>query len=102
MLLTDLQIAVPYVSTKFNPADAPTRGRAVRRAPAAWSDLARTLIACSFDANTDAAFMSSLRDVVSLSELLEPAGSNFEVISPLYFHQVGCESRRRAARGDNF
>ena len=64
LLLTDLQIAVPYVSTKFNPADAPTRGRAVRRAPAAWSDLARTLIACSFDANTDAAFMSSLRDVV--------------------------------------
>ena len=102
LLLTDLQIAVPYVSTKFNPADAPTRGRAVRRAPAAWSDLALTLHACSFDANTDAAFMSSLRDVVSLSELLEPAGSNFEVISPLYFHQVGCESRRRAARGDNF
>ena len=76
LLLTDLQIAVPYVSTKSNPADAPTRGRAVRREPAARSDLAQALLACSFDASTDAAFVSSLRDVVPLSELLEPAGSD--------------------------
>ena len=79
LLLTDLQKPVPYVSTKFgkNPADAPTRGRAVRREPAARSDLAQALLACSFDASTDAAFMSSLRDVVPLSELLEPMGTVF-------------------------
>ena len=40
LLLTDLQIAIPYVSTKFNPADAPTRGREVRRVPSGKSELA--------------------------------------------------------------
>ena len=44
LLLTDLQIAVPYVSTKFNPADAPTRGRAVCRDPSARSELVDALL----------------------------------------------------------
>ena len=76
LLLTDLQVAIPYVSTKFNPADAPTRGRAVRRAPSGTSDLADALLSCNFDDRTDAAFMSTLRDVVPVSELLEPISSD--------------------------
>ena len=76
LLLTDLQLAIPYVSTKFNPADAPTRGRAVRRAPSSTSDLADALLSCNFDDRTDAAFMSTLRDVVPVSELLEPISSD--------------------------
>ena len=72
LLLTDLQIAIPYVSTKFNSADAPTRGRAVRRVPSGGSALADALLSCSFDDRTDAAFMSTLRDIVPVSELLEP------------------------------
>ena len=73
LLLTDLQLAIPYVSTKFNPADAPSRGRAVRRAPSSTSD---ALLSCNFDDRTDAAFMSTLRDVVPVSELLEPISSD--------------------------
>ena len=76
LLLTDLQLAIPYVSTKFNPADAPTRGRAVRRAPSSTSDLADALLSCNFDDRTGAAFMSTLRDVVPVSELLEPISSD--------------------------
>ena len=76
LLLTDLQIAIPYVSTKFNPADAPTRGREVRRVPSGRSELADLLLSCTFDDRTDAAFMSTLRDVVPLSDLLESVGSD--------------------------
>ena len=76
LLLTDLQIAVPYVPTKSNPADDPTRGRAVRRLPSRTSDLAVALLSCSFNDLTDDAFMASLRDVVPLSDLLEPVRSD--------------------------
>ncbi len=71
-LLTDLQLAIPWVPTKHNPADAPTRGRAVRRVPHRRSELADALLRCAFDDQTDAIFESSMHDVVSLSELLEP------------------------------
>ena len=74
MLLTDLQLAVPHVPTHANPADAPTRGRAVRRTPlrAQRSTLAVALLSCSFDDTTDAAFAISTAQAVPLSELLEP------------------------------
>ena len=75
MLLTDLQLGVPYVPTHANPADAPTRGRSVRRVPlgSESSALASQLLAGVFDANTDAAFAASSRDGVLPEDLLEPA-----------------------------
>ena len=77
MLLTDLQLAVPHVPTSANPADAPTRGRAIRRAPLAGepSALAAALLSCSFDDITDAAFAASTTRAKSLDELLEPVPS---------------------------
>ena len=69
---SDLQLAIPWVPTKHNPADAPTRGRAVRRVPHRRSELADALLRCAFGDQTDAIFESSMHDVVSLSELLEP------------------------------
>ena len=74
MLLTELQLGVPHVASRANPADAPTRGRAVRRSPLASepSALAAALLACSFDAVTDDAFAASIAQAKSLAELLEP------------------------------
>ena len=71
-LLTDLQLAVPSVPTAFNLADAPTRGKPVRRELSSRSELADALLACAFDDRTEAAFEAGTRGVVSLSELLEP------------------------------
>ena len=73
-LLTDLQIAVPYVPTSANPADNPTRGRRVRRAPVDTerSALADALLSGRFDSLTDASFRSSTLQAPPLSVLLEP------------------------------
>ena len=73
-LLTDLQIAIPYVPTFANPADNPTRGRRVRRTPveAERSALADALLSCCFDDRTDAAFRSSTLQAAPLTALLEP------------------------------
>ena len=78
MLLTELQLGVPHVASRANPADAPTRGRAVRRSPLASepSSLAAPLLACSFDAVTDDAFAASIEQAKSLAELLEPIAGN--------------------------
>ena len=78
MLLTDLQLGVPWVPTASNPADAPTRGRAVRRAPFKRSELADALLRCAFDERTDAAFLSSTKQGKPLAQLLEP------VVGPPY------------------
>jgi len=48
LLLTDLQLGVPYVPTHANPADAPTRGREGARAPGA--SIAARLRAVNVDA----------------------------------------------------
>ena len=78
MLLTDLQLAVPHVPTHANPADAPTRGRAVRRKPrsAERSALAAALLSCSFDDMTDAAFAASTAHAAPLDDLLEPVAGD--------------------------
>ena len=78
MLLTDLQLAVPHVPTHANPADAPTRGRAVRRKPRSVerSALAAALLSCSFDDVTDAAFSSSTAQAAPLDDLLEPVAGD--------------------------
>ena len=75
LLLTDLQLGVPYVPTHANPADAPTRGRPVRRVPltAEPSPLAHQLLAGQFDASTDAAFAASSRAGALPEGLLEPS-----------------------------
>ena len=44
----------------------------MRRAPHSRSELADALLRCALDDQTDAIFASSLPDVVSLSDLLEP------------------------------
>ena len=64
--------AIPWVPTDFKLADAPTRGKPVRREPSSRSELADALLACAFDDRTDAAFDAGTRGVVSLSEFLEP------------------------------
>ena len=86
MLLTDLQLGVPWVPTACNPADAPTRGRAVRRAPLKRSGLADALLRCAFDERTDEAFLSSTRQGSPLSQLLEP------VVGPSY--EMGVHRKR--------
>ena len=88
LLLTDLQLGVPYVPTHANPADAPTRGRSVRRVPlrADRSALVDKLLAGRFDATTDSAFSASTRAGDLPAELLEP------VAGPPYsfaFQRVG-------------
>ena len=77
LVWTDLKLAVPYVPMSANPADAPTRGRATRRAPLAGepSALAAALLSCSFDDITDAAFAASTTQAKLLDELLEPVAS---------------------------
>ena len=77
LVWTDLKLAVPYVPMSANPADAPTRGRAIRRAPLAGepSALAAALLSCSFDDITDAAFAASTTQAKLLDELLEPVAS---------------------------
>ena len=77
VVLTDLQLAVPHVPTSANPADTPTRGRAIRRVPLAGepSALAAALLSCSFDDITDAAFAASTTQAKLLDELLEPVAS---------------------------
>ena len=64
----------------LNPADAPTRGRTVRRAPSGRSELADLLLACNFDDRTDAAFMSTLRNVVPSSDPLEQVFTMFPLM----------------------
>ena len=88
LLLTDLQLGVPYVPTHANPADAPTRGRSVRRVPlrADRSALVDKLLAGRFDATTDSAFSASTRAGDLPAELFEP------VAGPPYsfaFQRVG-------------
>ena len=88
LLLTDLQLGVPYVPTHANPADAPTRGRPMRRVPlrADRSALVGKLLAGRFDATTDSAFSASTRAGDLPAELLVP------VAGPPYsfaFQRVG-------------
>ena len=71
-LLTNLQFAAPWASTDSNPADAPTRGHAVRRAPLERSELAESLLSRAFDERTEAAFLSYARHGAPVSVLLEP------------------------------
>ena len=74
-LLTDLQVGIPHVPTQANPADAPTRGKPVRRAPlrSERSDLVDALMSGRFDARTDAAFAASSRSEALPADVLEPA-----------------------------
>ena len=76
-LLTDLQVGLPHVPTQANPADAPTRGKPVRRAPlrSERSDLLDALMSGRFDARTDAAFAASSRSEALPADVLEPAAA---------------------------
>ena len=74
MLLTDLQLGVPYVRSAANPADAPPRGRRIRREPlrSERSALINALLSGEVNEQTDAAFEASTRSRTPLSDLLEP------------------------------
>ena len=73
------------VPTHANPADAPTRGRAVRRKPrsAERSALAAALLSCSFDDVTDAAFATSTAHAAPLDDLLEPVAGDPNASRPM-------------------
>ena len=93
LLLADLQIAVPWVPTAHNPADDPTRGRAVRRVPRPAAPVVAEMFAGVFSPASDELFEASLRAGAHLDDVLEPLGG----LDPAGGGRR--KGRRRKARG---